>query len=160
VTQQLSKVRSHAWPCAFLLASLACSSATGPRPGVAYPNGLFLTTVVHDTLMRVGDTTTVDLVLLNTTSQPIPFATTGPVPTLTIRDANGDTIAVAYPGNPQLTGYEGTFEPHKSSSFSIVLGAGNVVTGAAALANLTPGVYSVAACMASCGQPVSITINQ
>jgi len=153
-------MRNDARSCTLLLALVACSSATGPRPGVAYPNGLFLTTAVHDTLMRVGDTTTVDLELLNTTSQPIPFATTGPVPTLTIRDASSDSIAVAYPGNPQLTGYEGTFEPHQSSTFSIILGAGNVVTGAAALANLTPGVYSVAACMASCGQPVSITVTQ
>lgn len=120
---------------------------------------MFLTTVVHHTLVRVGDTTRVDLVILNTTSQPLQFAPSTPFPSLTIRDASGDTIPVTYPGNG-LGFVELSLAPHRSTTTSTILGAGNAVIGATALANLMPGVYSVAACASgSCGQPVSITVT-
>ncbi len=112
-------------------------------------------------MIRVGGTTRVNLVILNTTSQRSPlFTFFDPFPTLTIRDASGDTVSVAYTTSGLVVN-EFTVDAHRSFTVSTILGAGNAVMGATALANLTPGVYSVAACMgSSCGQPVSITITQ
>jgi hypothetical protein len=145
-------------PYALWLVLAACSSSTGPRPGLPGPDGTFLTTKVHETVIRVGDTTRVDLIILNTTSQVKSFAPPVPFPTVRVIAPNGDSIPVTYP-NVGLGFAEFSIAPGKSTTALTILGAGTAVNGATAVANLTPGVYSVAACMGGCGQPVSLTVT-
>src|SRR5580704_14469921 len=144
-------VRSHARPSALLLALLACSSATGPR-GLPGPDGTFLTTVVHETQLRVGDTVSVDLIISNTTSQLLTLNFPSPVPTLAIWDASGDAVSVQYASLGAIAVV--IVEPHESYTAPTVLSTGTAFNDEEVLATLTPGVYSVAACMgSSCGQP-------
>jgi hypothetical protein len=88
--------------CAVLLVFTACSSATSPSAGLPGPQGTLLTTLVHGTPWRVGDTTKVDLVITDTSANSAVFELLEPVPTLEILDASGDSIPVTYLGPPNF----------------------------------------------------------
>ncbi len=148
--------------CAVLLLLTACSSATSPSAGLPGPQGTLLTTVVHGTPWRVGDTTKVDLVITDTSSTTAVFELLEPVPTLEIFDASGDSIPVTYLGPPNFLSL--SVGSGATVVTSAILGVGGTPGGTTITANLTPGTYTVAACLVGgpgdCGQPVSVTVVQ
>jgi hypothetical protein len=119
---------------------------------------------VHQTQLVSGDTTSVSLRIANASPNTISRSLFPPFPALEIVNAQGDTVQVTYLGSP-VSFYDFVLAPGTHATWSQVLQIGGTpVSGATAIVDLSPGTYSVAACITatpgSCGQDVSITVSQ